>query len=112
MEVSNDQQEEAEFEQEEAESEEEAGGSGQLKWKENLVAKAAEAFMERQKTTPNLRKLVYDMGTSHPLQLLSKSHAVCYFPLSVCPIPHIVFISVVHTPLGCIRYDCTHHSAI
>ncbi|ELU07193.1 hypothetical protein CAPTEDRAFT_82469, partial [Capitella teleta] len=30
-----------------------------LKWKENLLEKASESFLRRQKETPNLRKLVY-----------------------------------------------------
>lgn len=33
-----------------------------LKWKDNLAAKAAAAFLNRQKSAPNLRKLVYEIG--------------------------------------------------
>ena len=33
--------------------------SSNLKWKDNLAVKAQEAFLRRQKDTPNLRKLVY-----------------------------------------------------
>ena len=36
--------------------------TGQLKWKENLVQKASDAFLRRQKASPNLRKLVYGNG--------------------------------------------------
>ncbi|XP_006630993.2 ribosome biogenesis protein BMS1 homolog [Lepisosteus oculatus] len=32
---------------------------GALRWKEGLAQKAAEAFLRQQRTTPNLRKLVY-----------------------------------------------------
>lgn len=37
--------------------------SGALKWKEDLTQKAAEAFLRQQRSTPNLRKLVYGTGT-------------------------------------------------
>ncbi|NXL62732.1 BMS1 protein, partial [Chordeiles acutipennis] len=33
--------------------------TGALKWKEDLTQKAAEAFLRQQRSTPNLRKLVY-----------------------------------------------------
>ncbi|PKU38877.1 ribosome biogenesis protein hypothetical protein [Limosa lapponica baueri] len=33
--------------------------TGALKWKEDLAQKAAEAFLRQQRSTPNLRKLVY-----------------------------------------------------
>ena len=33
--------------------------AGHLKWKENLLEKASEMFLKRQRETPNLRKLVY-----------------------------------------------------
>lgn len=38
--------------------------SGALKWKEDLTQKAAEAFLRQQRSTPNLRKLVYGTGTN------------------------------------------------
>ncbi|XP_035753233.1 ribosome biogenesis protein BMS1 homolog [Egretta garzetta] len=36
-----------------------ADTTGALKWKEDLTQKAAEAFLRQQRSTPNLRKLVY-----------------------------------------------------
>ncbi|KFO04502.1 Ribosome biogenesis protein BMS1, partial [Balearica regulorum gibbericeps] len=33
--------------------------TGALKWKEDLTQKAAEAFLRQQRSTPNLRKLIY-----------------------------------------------------
>ncbi|NWR77917.1 BMS1 protein, partial [Centropus unirufus] len=36
-----------------------ADTTGALKWKEDLTKKAAEAFLRQQRSTPNLRKLVY-----------------------------------------------------
>lgn len=38
--------------------------SGALKWKEDLTQKAAQAFLRQQRSTPNLRKLVYGTGTN------------------------------------------------
>ncbi|XP_071945540.1 ribosome biogenesis protein BMS1 homolog isoform X2 [Antedon mediterranea] len=34
-------------------------GTGHLRWKDDMVQRAADAFLQRQKDTPNLRKLVY-----------------------------------------------------
>ncbi|KAM9232823.1 ribosome biogenesis protein BMS1 homolog isoform 1-T1 [Leptosomus discolor] len=36
-----------------------ADTTGALKWKEDLTQKAAEAFLRQQRSTPNLRKLIY-----------------------------------------------------
>ena len=36
--------------------------AGHLKWKDDLLKKASEAFWRRQQDTPNLRKLVYGNG--------------------------------------------------
>uniref|UniRef100_A0A8C0UJ65 BMS1 ribosome biosis factor n=1 Tax=Cyanistes caeruleus TaxID=156563 RepID=A0A8C0UJ65_CYACU len=46
--------------------------TGALKWKEDLTQKAAEAFLRQQRSTPNLRKLVYGTGT-HQFGNLSQS---------------------------------------
>lgn len=43
--------------------------AGQLKWKENLLEKASDAFLRRQKETPNLRKLVYGNGEPKSLDV-------------------------------------------
>lgn len=40
-------------------SEDETAEDSAIKWKDNLANKAAQAFHERQASTPNLRKLVY-----------------------------------------------------
>ncbi len=44
--------------------------SGHLKWKDQLLKKASEAFLRRQREVVNFQKLVYGTGIGRPFHIL------------------------------------------